>query len=104
MISWIETTRKNFLIRTSAIVAFLRGGFTMKRNKVQDLRVADFMTTDLVTIAPDDTIGDAPGKMKTHDVHEVPGLARKKLGGVGPLRELVRRGNPPPTAPGSTAP
>src|SRR5207253_702259 len=54
----------------------------MKRNKVQDLRVSDFMTKDLVTVAPDDTIGDALGKMKTHDVHELPVLERKKLEGV----------------------
>src|SRR2546429_8519898 len=102
MISWIETTRKNFLIRTFAIVAFLRGGFTMKRNKVQDLRVSDFMTTDLVTVAPDDTIGDALGKMKTHDVHELPVLERKKLVGVVTLRELMRRRNLPPSAKVST--
>src|SRR2546428_6650447 len=103
MISWIETTRKNFLIRTSAIVAFLRGGFTMKRNKVQDLRVSDFMTTDLVTVAPDDTIGDALGKMKTHDVHELPVLERKKLVGVVTLGGLMRRRNLPPSPKDSTS-
>ena len=68
----------------------------MKRNKVQDLRVADFMTTDLVTVAPDDTIGDALGKMKSHDIHELPVLERKKLIGVVTLRELMRRRNLPP--------
>src|SRR5207302_1889235 len=74
----------------------------MKRNKVQDLRVSDFMTTDLVTVAPDDTIGDALGKMKTHDVHELPVLERKRLVGVVTLRELMRRRNLPPTAKVST--
>src|SRR5213076_3277132 len=68
----------------------------MKRNKVQDLRVYGFMTTDLVTVAPDDTIGDALGKMKTHDVHELPVLERKKIVGVVTLRELMRRRNLPP--------
>src|SRR5256884_9943090 len=68
----------------------------MKRNKVQDLRVSDFMTKDLVTVAPDDTIGDALGKMKTHDVHELPVLERKKLVGAVTLRELMRRRNLPP--------
>ena len=34
----------------------------MKRIKVQDLRVSDYMSTDLVTGAPDDTIGDLLGK------------------------------------------
>ena len=27
----------------------------MKRNKIQDLRVFDFMSTDLVTASPDET-------------------------------------------------
>jgi CBS domain-containing protein/ribosome-associated translation inhibitor RaiA len=74
----------------------------MKRNKVQDLRVSDFMTTDLVTAAPDDTIGDALGKMKSHDVHELPVLERKKLVGVVTLRELMRRKSLPPETKVST--
>ena len=74
----------------------------MKRNKVQDLRVSDFTTTDLVTVTPDDTIGDALGKMKTHDVHELPVLERKKIVGVVTLRELMRRRNLPPNTKVST--
>jgi CBS domain-containing protein/ribosome-associated translation inhibitor RaiA len=74
----------------------------VKRNKVQDLRVSDFMTTDLVTVAPDDTIGDALGKMKAHDVHELPVLERKKLVGVVTLRELMRRKSLPPETKVST--
>ncbi len=69
----------------------------MKRNKVQDLRVSDFMSTDLVTAAPDDTIGDVLGKMKSNDVHELPVLARKKLAGIVTMRELMRRRNLPPS-------
>ena len=74
----------------------------MKRNKVQDLRVSDFMTTDLATVAPDDTIGDALGKMKSQDVHELPVLERKKLVGVVTLRELMRRRSLPPETKVST--
>jgi CBS domain-containing protein/ribosome-associated translation inhibitor RaiA len=74
----------------------------MKRNKVQDLRVSDFMSPDLVTVSPDDTIGNALGKMKTNDVHELPVLERKKLVGVVTLRELMRRKNLPPTTKVST--
>src|SRR5437773_7326653 len=74
----------------------------MKRNKVQDLRVSGFMTTDLVTVAPDDTIGDALGKMKTHDVHELPVLERRKIVGVVTLRELMRRRKLPPNTQVST--
>src|SRR5256884_2519958 len=79
-----------------------RGGSSMKRNKVQDLRVSDFMTTDLLTIGPDETIGDALGKMKARDVHELPVLERKKLVGVVTLGELMRRRNLPPATKVST--
>src|SRR2546422_564367 len=36
----------------------------MKRNKIQDLRVFDFMSTDLVTASPDETLGDALGETR----------------------------------------
>jgi CBS domain-containing protein len=74
----------------------------MARNRVQDLRVSDFMSTDLVTAAPDETIGDILGKMKTHDIHEIPVLERKKLAGVVTMRELMRRRNQPPNTKVST--
>src|SRR3989449_10147272 len=74
----------------------------MKRNKVQDLRVSDFMSTDLVTAAPDDTIGDILGKMKSKDIHEIPILERKKVTGVVTMRELMRRRNLPPATKVST--
>ena len=74
----------------------------MKRNRVQDLRVSAFMSTDLVTIAPDSPIGDVLGKMKANDIHEVPVLDRKKLVGVVTMRELMRRKNLPPSTKVST--
>lgn len=74
----------------------------MKRNKVQDLRVSDFMTTQLVTATPDETIGDVLGRMKKHGIHEIPVLERKKLMGVVTLRELMRRKNLPPTTKAAT--
>jgi len=54
------------------------------------------MSTDLVTATPDETIGDILGKMKKHDIHEIPVLERKKLVGVVTMRELMRRRNQPP--------
>src|SRR5438128_908814 len=74
----------------------------MKRNKVQDLRVSDFMSTDLVTATPDETLGDVLGKMKSNDIHELPVIERKKLVGVVTMRELMRRRNLPPTTKVST--
>ena len=69
----------------------------MKRNRVQDLPVSAYMSTDLVTATLDDTLGDILGKMKSNDVHELPVLERKKLAGVVTMRELMRRRNLPPT-------
>src|SRR2546428_13105219 len=74
----------------------------MKRNGVQDLPVSAYMSTDLVTATPDDTLGDVLGKMKSNDVHELPVLERKKLAGVVTMRELMRRRNRPPTTKVST--
>src|SRR5207249_11210796 len=74
----------------------------MKRNKVQDLRVSDFMSTNLVTASRDDTLGDVLGKMKSNDIHELPVLERKKIVGVVTMRELMRRRNLPPNTKVST--
>lgn len=74
----------------------------MKRNRVQDLPVSAYMSTELVTSTPDDTLGDVLGKMKSNDVHELPVLERKKLAGVVTMRELMRRRNLPPTTKVST--
>jgi len=74
----------------------------MKRNKVQDLRVSDFMSTNLVTATRDETLGDVLGKMKSNDIHELPVLDRKKLVGVVTMRELMRRRNLPPATKVST--
>src|SRR5207249_10093846 len=76
--------------------------FFMKRNKVQDLRVSDFMSTELVTASSDETLGDVLGKMKSNDIHELPVLDRKRLVGVVTMRELMRRRNLPPNTKVST--
>src|SRR2546427_4964164 len=78
------------------------GRFFMMRNKVQDLHVSDFMSTELVTASPDETLGDVLGKMKSNDIHELPVLDRKKLVGVVTMRELMRRRNIPPNTKVST--
>src|SRR5439155_26682144 len=68
-----------------------------------DLPVSAYMSTDLVTATPDDTLGDVLGKMKSNDIHELPVLERKKLVGVVTMRELMRRRNLPPATKVSTA-
>ena len=70
----------------------------MKRLKVQDLTVSGFMARDVVTAAPDDTLGDVLGKMKTRDIHEIPVLKGKQILGTVTMRELIRRKALPPSA------
>jgi len=74
----------------------------MKPPKVRDLRVSDFMTTEVVTASPDDDLGDVLGKMKKHDIHEIPILDGKRLVGVITMRDLMRRRALPPSTKVST--
>lgn len=69
----------------------------MKPPKVQDLRVSDFMTAEVVTATPEDDLGDILGKMKKHDIHEIPILSEKRLVGVVTMRDLMRRRALPPS-------
>lgn len=74
----------------------------MGRLRVQDLAVSDFMTTEVVWISPDDELGEVLGKMKEHDVHELPVGRKGKLEGVVTLHELMKRHSLPPTTKAST--
>jgi len=74
----------------------------MKRLKVQDLQVSDFMTTDVATAGPDDLLGDVLGMMKSRDVHEVPILRKKVVAGVVTMRDLMKRKGLPPSTKASS--
>jgi len=69
----------------------------MARKNVQDLTVSEYLTTEVVWAAPDDELGEVLGRMKKHDVHELPVGRKGKLDGVVTLRELMKRHNLPPT-------
>ena len=69
----------------------------MARRNVQDLRVSDFMTSEIVWASPDDELGVVLGRMKKHDVHELPVGTRGKLDGVVTMRELMKRHALPPS-------
>jgi CBS domain-containing protein len=69
----------------------------MKRLKVQDLMVSDFMTRDVVWIDPADNLGEVLGRMKKHDVHELPAGRKGKLVGIVTMRQLMKRHALPPT-------
>ncbi len=74
----------------------------MRRSKLLDLRVRDVMSTEPVTIAPDDTLGEVLGKMKTRDVHELAVVRGKSLAGLVTMAGLMRRRGLPPTTSVST--
>ncbi len=74
----------------------------MARRNVQDLRVSDYMTSEIVWASPDDALGEVLGRMKKHDVHEIPVGTRGKLDGVVTMRELMKRHTLPPSTKVST--
>ena len=69
----------------------------MRRSKLQDLQVRDVMSKEPVTVGPDDTVGEALGKMKKHGVHELPVVRGKTVEGLVTLSGIMRRRGLPPT-------
>lgn len=55
-------------------------------------KIADIMSTDCVTVTPQDNIYEAAVKMKEHDIGFVPVVEQGKLLGVITDRDLVVRG------------
>lgn len=74
----------------------------MPRRNVQDLTVSEFLSTEVVWAEPDDELGVVLGRMRKHDVHEVPVGRKGKMEGVVTLRELMKRHKLPPTTKVST--
>lgn len=69
----------------------------MKRSRVPDLRVRDYMSREPVTIAPEETVAEALGRMRARDVHELPVLEDGHLVGLLTMWSLMRRRDVPPT-------
>ncbi len=74
----------------------------MARRSVLDLVVSDSMTGEVVWADPDDDLGVVLGRMKKHDIHEIPVGRKGKLLGVITMRELMKRHTLPPTTKAST--
>jgi CBS domain-containing protein len=55
-------------------------------------KIADIMSTDCVTVTPQDNLYEAAKLMKTHDIGFVPVIDGRKLIGVLTDRDLVIRG------------
>ena len=52
------------------------------------MRVRNLMTPSPITVAPDDSIGTALGRMLRHDIHELPVMEDEKLVGIMTERDL----------------
>ena len=75
----------------------LAGCRKMKRPKMMDLKVREYMSRDLKTAGPDEPLSKIIGLMKTEDVHEIPIVQKNELLGMVTLAEIARRRDMPAT-------
>jgi CBS domain-containing protein/ribosome-associated translation inhibitor RaiA len=69
----------------------------MARKRLRDLKVRDWMSTDLVTATPDEPLSELLGKMASRDVHELPVVQGRRLVGLVTLAAVARRKNLSPS-------
>ena len=65
-------------------------GAVGKELDVTKTKVQDVMTTAMVTISPDDDLGEAINKMKRENVRRLPVINGKKLVGLLTVRDILR--------------
>jgi CBS domain-containing protein/ribosome-associated translation inhibitor RaiA len=63
----------------------------MKDIDITELKARDIMSRDLVVASPEDSLSDVMGKMKKHNVHEIPVVQKKKLVGIVSYNTLIKR-------------
>jgi CBS domain-containing protein/ribosome-associated translation inhibitor RaiA len=69
----------------------------MRRRSILDWKVGDLMSRRPVTVSPDEEVSKVLGKMKRHDVHEVPVVEGKRLLGMVSYSTVLKRRNLPLT-------
>ena len=62
----------------------------MPKFRLRDLKVRDFMSRDVVTGTSDEPVSEILGRMRSHDIHEVPILDGKKLVGIVSMAAIAR--------------
>jgi CBS domain-containing protein len=67
----------------------IMSGFAVHGSYVQDLRVGELMTRDVVTCAPSDDMTEAMEVMRQHSIRHLPVLADGKLIGMISLRDML---------------
>ncbi|MCJ2564144.1 MAG: CBS domain-containing protein, partial [Candidatus Thermoplasmatota archaeon] len=63
----------------------------MKDVDINELKAKDIMSSEPVVASPEDNLSEVLGKMKKHDVHEVPVVQKKKLVGIVSYNTLTKR-------------
>ncbi|MEW5936795.1 MAG: CBS domain-containing protein [Candidatus Thermoplasmatota archaeon] len=69
----------------------------MRDMKVQDMVARDVMNTALITTSPGETLSDVLGKMRTHDIHELPVVKGGRAVGLVSYSTLIKRRSLPLT-------
>lgn len=64
---------------------------TMKDVDINELKAKDIMSSEPVVASPEDSLSEVLGRMKKHDVHEVPVVQKKKLVGIVSYNTLTKR-------------
>ena len=70
----------------------------MPKLRLRDLKVRDFMSRDVVTGTADEPISEILGRMRAHDVHEIPILEKKKIIGIVSMAAIARHKSAQPTS------
>ncbi|MCK4366414.1 MAG: CBS domain-containing protein [Thermoplasmata archaeon] len=63
----------------------------MKDVDINELKAKDIMSSEPVVASPEESLSEVLGKMKKHEVHEVPVVQKKKLVGMVSYNTLTKR-------------
>jgi CBS domain-containing protein/ribosome-associated translation inhibitor RaiA len=63
----------------------------MKDTDINELKAKDVMSKKLIVASPEDTLSDVLGKMRKHDIHEIPVIEKRRLVGIVSYNTLIKR-------------
>lgn len=70
----------------------------MPKLRLRDLKVRDFMSREVVTGTADEPLSEILGRMRTHEIHEIPIIEKKKLVGMASMAAIARHKSAQPTS------
>lgn len=69
----------------------LTHGSNMKVVDINELKAGEVMSMELVMASPDDSLSEVLGRMRKHDIHEIPVVKKRKLVGIVSYNTLIKR-------------